>query len=164
MAIPVPNSLNAIPLLQVDMSLDTLTAVFVYGTLKTGQCRERCWPCEPLSVEKAWTAGELYDTGPYPALFRGDDLVGGELWTFPESSMALVLSELDAVEEYRPGNESTNLYNREIVTCTDQQYRNWTAYTYLYARPAERQFFQRLLPTYSWDERRFAVWPPAADW
>ncbi len=57
--------------------MSPVQAFFVYGTLKTGQCRERCWPCKPIETRAAWVYGELYDTGPYPALFAGSDMVGG---------------------------------------------------------------------------------------
>jgi gamma-glutamylcyclotransferase (GGCT)/AIG2-like uncharacterized protein YtfP len=141
-----------------------ITTVFVYGTLKTGQCREKCWPCEPSQVTKAWTYGELYDTGPYPALFPGKDRVAGELWTFPGAAMPTVLAELDLVEEYTPGDEATNLYNRCEITCFDQAGNDVRAYTYLYGRQLEKQFFSRVQPDYSWGDLRLALWPPETDW
>ncbi len=147
-----------------DSSQEQVLSVFVYGTLKRGQCRETCWPCKPERIVRAWTQGELYDTGPYPALFEGHDLVAGELWTFDADSLTQVLIELDIVEEYRPGAEATNLYNRVIVPCIDQSGARARAYTYLYGRLDERRFFERVVPNYSWDQRFFAVWPPGADW
>lgn len=143
---------------------DPVLSVFVYGTLKTGQCRETCWPEKPLCIDKAWTLGELYDTGPYPALFAGRDRVGGELWAFAEEAIARVLEELDQVEEYEPGKEATNLYNRVIVECTDQSGRVHRAYTYLYGRLDERRHFERVEPTYRWEDRCLAVWPAGSDW
>ncbi len=146
------------------MSLDPVSAVFVYGTLKTGQCRERCWPRPPREIRRAWTYGELYDTGPYPALFAGQDMVGGQVWIFGAEDMPIVLAELDEVEEYRPGHEATNLYNRVAIECYDQDSQTIHAYTYLYARQYERNLFQRVQPDYSWATRRLAVWPVGADW
>ncbi len=73
------------------MTLESINAVFVYGTLKTGQCRESCWPRKPLEVRRAWTLGALYDTGPYPALFAGEDMVAGQVWIFDADDMQQLL-------------------------------------------------------------------------
>lgn len=146
------------------MPIDSVVAVFVYGTLKSGQCRHHCWPAEPLTVEKAWTLGELYDTGPFPALFPGEDRVAGELWNFPSDAIARVLNALDVIEEYRPGHEVTNLYNRQVVECTDQFARVHRAYTYIYARADQKREFKRVPPNHSWNGRSYAVWPASADW
>lgn len=143
---------------------DPVLAVFVYGTLKRGQCREGCWPAEPLHIEKAWTRGELYDTGPYPALFAGGDSVAGELWFFSSQAIARVLKVLDRVEEYEPGCEATNLYNRVPVECIDRAGNVYRAYTYLYGRAEERKNFQRVEAGYLWGDRCFAVWPVGGDW
>ena len=146
------------------MSLEAITAVFVYGTLKTGQCRQTCWPRSPREIRRAWVYGELYDTGPYPAMFAGKDLVGGQAWLFDPSDMPAVLAELDDVEEYRPGHEATNLYNRQVIDCFDDQEQCLRAYTYIYGRDIERGTFRRLLPSYSWADRRLALWPDGVDW
>lgn len=146
------------------MPHDEAHAVFVYGTLKVGQCREHCWPRQPREIRAAWTLGELYDTGPYPALFAGSDSVGGQVWLFDPVDMAPVLDQLDEVEEYRPGHEATNLYNRHIVECFDRDGQSFQAYTYIYARENERGLFQRMLPSYSWAGQRLALWPAGTDW
>src|SRR5438093_3247250 len=44
--------------------------VFVYGTLKRGEERARCWPRSPERVVPATTQGRLYDLGTYPALVQ----------------------------------------------------------------------------------------------
>src|SRR5436853_6029420 len=36
-----------------------ITALFVYGTLQRGQCREQFWPHPPISVEGATIRGQL---------------------------------------------------------------------------------------------------------
>lgn len=146
------------------MSIDPVLSVFAYGTLKSGQCRERCWPSRPIGVAKAWTLGELYDTGPYPALFPGSDRVAGELWTFSVTAIETVLAELDEVEEYATGCEATNLYNREVVQCTDEQGRIRLAYTYIYARSDEKRGLLRVMPRVMSDGQTSAVWPAAAAW
>lgn len=88
-------------------------AVFVYGTLKRGQCRERCWPRTPVSVEPAEVAGLLFDLGAFPALWHGQGRVAGELWHFHEDDMRSVLETLDRIEGY--ANSPGDLYRRERV-------------------------------------------------
>ncbi|HUE74163.1 MAG TPA: gamma-glutamylcyclotransferase family protein [Pirellulaceae bacterium] len=108
-------------------------AIFVYGTLKRGQCRERAWPRRPLGVESAWTLGRLYDLGPYPALIEGTDRVLGEVWRFAPEDMRESLRVLDGIEGFR--DQSDDLYRREVVECTTESGIVVRAYTYCYARP-----------------------------
>lgn len=146
------------------MTRPSISTLFVYGTLKVGQCRERCWPRQPVEIRAAWTYGELYDTGPYPALFPGDDMVAGQAWLFDPADLPAVLEQLDAIEEYRPGHEATNLYNRQVIECFDRNGDSLKSYTYIYARENERGLFTRIEAGYSWGERRLALWPVGADW
>src|SRR5262245_31105020 len=101
-------------------------AVFVYGTLKRGQVRERCWPRPPISVEPATVHWALYDLGPYPALVAGDDTVAGELWHLAPGDMQATLAALDRVEGF--GGKEDDLYRRVIVECetTTGSTRAWT--------------------------------------
>lgn len=104
--------------------------VFVYGTLKRGQCRGRCWPFPPTSVEPAWIEGALFDLGPYPALREGTDRVLGEVWTIAEEHLAETLRELDEIEGYA-GRED-DLYGRVEVKFHALDGDTGTAYTYRY--------------------------------
>lgn len=88
--------------------------VFVYGTLCRGQCREECWPREPLSVAVGYVRGRLFDLGPYPAMLPGDDWVRGEYWTLREEDMPETLRVLDAIEGYAQSGEA-DLYRRQEV-------------------------------------------------
>ena len=90
--------------------------------------------------------------------------MAGELWTFDEHLLSKVLRELDEVEEYRPGHEDTNLYDRQAIDCTDQEGANRRAYTYFYARHEQKRFFKRVPPRYVWAGRAYAIWPDDADW
>ncbi len=131
---------------------------FVYGTLKRGQCREGCWPENPISIQAAVTRGSLYDTGPYPALFRGDDWVLGELWTFPQSSFETIANVLDAIEEYDP-NGSDNLYVRAIVPCWTMDGSEVLASLYLYARTSDRPIFKKLPASVEANGKQVSCWP-----
>jgi gamma-glutamylcyclotransferase (GGCT)/AIG2-like uncharacterized protein YtfP len=109
-----------------------ISAVFVYGTLKRGQCRQWCWPRRPLAIERAWTPGRLVDLGPYPALVEGSDRVLGELWQFAPEDMPATLRALDDVEGFRGG--AGDLYVRVRVECTTESGKVVRAYAYRYAR------------------------------
>ncbi|TVR39780.1 MAG: gamma-glutamylcyclotransferase [Planctomycetota bacterium] len=91
--------------------------VFVYGTLKSDQCRAGCWPVQALSISPATIRGTLYDLGAYPALSPGDGLVAGECWSIADADEAAVLEVLDAIEGYS-GNPDCDLYTRVRATCT----------------------------------------------
>lgn len=118
-------------------------AVFVYGTLKRGDVREKCWPRTPVKVEGATVRGELYDLGPYPGLIEGDDVVAGELWSIAAEDVAATLAALDEVEGFRGAVD--DLYRRVVVECRTAA-GVIPAWTYLYARASELRAEQRILP------------------
>ena len=127
--------------------------MFVYGTLKRGQCRERLWPKVPLKVEPAWTLGALYDLGPYPALVAGNERVLGEAWHFAAEDMAPTLRILDAIEGYR--GAADDLYVRIAIECVIDGGCQLRAYAYRYARIENLRPAQRVLP----DESGYCRWP-----
>src|SRR5262245_58510105 len=112
------------------MRPDLIQHVFVYGTLKRGEVREKCWPRQPLSLEPATVRGCLYDLGPYPALVEGDDTVAGELWEFSQLDIPPTLAALDEVEGYR-GLEDDEY--RRVITLCQTSAGPVTAWTYLYS-------------------------------
>jgi gamma-glutamylcyclotransferase (GGCT)/AIG2-like uncharacterized protein YtfP len=93
-------------------------AVFVYGTLKRGQCRAHRWPASPLRVFEAWTRGYLLGRQDYPALTPGGQRVRGELWVFALDDVPRVLEVLDQIEGTH-GNAPGDLYHRHRVTVFD---------------------------------------------
>ncbi len=108
-------------------------AVFVYGTLKQGECRARFWPREPIAVESAVIRGRLYDLGPYPALVPGDDQVRGELWHFDVEDMPATLRVLDEIEgATQLGNA---YYRRIVVECRGDDGQSYEAFAYEFAQP-----------------------------
>lgn len=126
--------------------------IFVYGTLKRGEERERCWPRKPGLVEWGTVRGRLYDLGPYPALTEGDDWVLGELWHVPPSDLETTLATLDAVECY--GQDDVDLYVRRIVTCRLLSGEERAAFTYFYANPDELTHTPIVVP----DRDGFCQW------
>jgi gamma-glutamylcyclotransferase (GGCT)/AIG2-like uncharacterized protein YtfP len=125
-----------------------VSTVFVYGTLKRGQSREKCWPRKPTSIQAATVRGTLYDLGPYPGLIAGDDLVAGEIWHFAAKDMAATLAALDEIEGYHGQNyhgQDDDEYRRVIVECAIGE-KHVAAWAYQYARPAVLASAQRITP------------------
>jgi gamma-glutamylcyclotransferase (GGCT)/AIG2-like uncharacterized protein YtfP len=100
---------------QSSLAEPLLHAVFVYGTLKRGECRARYWPHPPICVDSATVRGRLYDLGPYPALGQGDDVVRGEVWHLAPEHMAETLRVLDEVEG--ASQLKSAYYRRIVVAC-----------------------------------------------
>lgn len=128
--------------------MELAVAFFVYGTLKTGQCRQRCWPRQPLKIQPAFVRGSLYDLGPYPAITRGDDWVQGELWWFDASDCPQVQSTLDEIEGFNQDGYP-DLYLREQANCfhSSEAIEHFcSAQIYRYANIAELTPQQRMKP------------------
>ncbi|MGV3486875.1 MAG: gamma-glutamylcyclotransferase family protein [Planctomycetaceae bacterium] len=106
-----------------------ITDIFVYGTLKRGECRESMWPRRPLQIRPAYVRGQLYDIGPYPALLVDEqdgqsadedlDWVAGELWSFERSDMDETLLALDEIEQTNQRGYR-NLYDQVLVRAYDR--------------------------------------------
>jgi gamma-glutamylcyclotransferase (GGCT)/AIG2-like uncharacterized protein YtfP len=120
-----------------------LCTVFVYGTLKRGGCRERCWPRQPLRVEPATAHGTWYDLGPYPALAEGDDSIAGEVWHLAPEDIEPTLVELDRVEGFR--GQANDLYLRVTTTCQTSA-GPVEAWTYRFACTSDLKPNQRIAP------------------
>ncbi len=135
-------------------------AVFVYGTLKHGEERARCWPRRPQSVEPATVFGRLFDLGPYPALLpplaHDQDLVLGELWSFADSDLEATLRALDEVECF--GVDDVDLYVRQVVACTTLAGPVIDAHCYFLADPREAERSRRVRP----DSQGYCQWTRAA--
>ena len=140
-----------------------LQFVFVYGTLKTGQLRERSWPRSPVSIELGWTLGALYDTGPYPALVEGQDAVAGEVWSFEEADLAETLEVLDRIEgTNQPGEE--NYYNRDRATVFLQEGGQHEAFLYRFARIEQLAEFAYVRPKLDCGGQLLSIWPEGCKW
>lgn len=118
--------------------------IFVYGTLKQGQCRASRWPHRAESVEAAVLRGALYDLGPYPAVTSGGDLVLGELWTIAPEHLEHTLRVLDKIECF--GVADVDLYLRIVAPVIRSDGSCVSAYTYVIARPEELRPEQRVSP------------------
>lgn len=144
--------------------MNGLHHVFVYGTLKKGQCREKCWPIPAVAVRPAWTLGELYDLGPYPALLRGKRRIAGQLWSFNQCDIWAVTQALDSIECTNQPNVP-NEYDRVSVPVFTLEQLEHQAEIYLFANPEQLQTTARLVEaSLSFQNQRYVVWPPGANW
>ncbi len=94
--------------------------VFVYGTLRRGECRAGAMTerIAPVEVAPASTRGVLFDLGEYPALTLdadagADDGVHGELFTYEDVRPLLPL--LDRIEGFEGHGARHSLYERSVV-------------------------------------------------
>lgn len=93
--------------------------VFVYGTLKPGECNYQRY-CVGKVVEEteAIAYGQLFDLAlGYPAMTVGESPVQGFVLTFADSGILSVLDELEDYKEYRKPEE--NEYNRHKIATYD---------------------------------------------
>ena len=109
-------------------------ALFVYGTLKSGQFNSPLLAPYARSVEPARIRGELYDVGLFPALVEGDGMVWGELVRLAAGGLAAALPVLDRLEDYRPDDPAGSMYLRRIVEVTTAGGATEHAHTYFYNR------------------------------
>ena len=84
--------------------------VFVYGTLKKGfSNHDRIFAGYDIKITPAWTYGELYDLGHFPAMTEGNNKVNGELIEFEDPG---ILRKIDRLEGYVGRNNPDNFYDR----------------------------------------------------
>ncbi len=139
-----------------------LEHIFVYGTLKSGQCRERCWPSPPLKVRRAWTFGELYDLGAFPAMIQGVSRIAGQVWTYRAADATEVFRVLDEIEGTNQAGYE-NEYDRQRVPVTLPGGGELVASAYFYAKKQELTAEQRISPAFHAGES-YAIWPRGSSW
>lgn len=106
--------------------------VFVYGTLKPGECNyDRYCAATAIEVKKAFAYGQLFDLPfGYPAMTPGNSPVYGFVLSFVDR---VVLEQLDELEDYDPNRlDDQNEYIRaEIETFNLEQQPLGPAWVYL---------------------------------
>lgn len=121
--------------------------VFVYGTLRQGECNHALLAEAELLSLNAWTFGKLYDTGDgYPCMYPDQQTrVVGELYAVTGK----VLKRLDQLEGYR-GQGKENDYERQEqeVYADDETY---FAHLYIYSKDQTNGLMP--IPTGDWLKR-----------
>ena len=158
-------------------SIPITTNVFVYGTLKRGQCRETMWPRAALSIRPGYVRGWLFDLGPYPAMWCADcdelenessendlcqcDWIEGEVWTLAKEDMSITIEELDEIEETNQP-QARNWYDQILVRVyktpyqADQASSSVLALTYQFSARSNLPSSSRIHATAS---SNIVAWP-----
>jgi gamma-glutamylcyclotransferase (GGCT)/AIG2-like uncharacterized protein YtfP len=128
--------------------------VFVYGTLKPGECNYLRY-CEGKVVDAlpAIARGQLFALPiGYPAMVAGEGTVYGFLLCFANSA---ILDDLDRLEDYHPQREPTeNEYQRQEIEICDRHLKPLgTAWTYFMLRDRVRTLGGIWLPDGTWENR-----------
>lgn len=114
--------------------------LFVYGTLRSaygGRMHEVLVEAARL-VGEGWIAGDLYDTGRYPAAVpasAAEHRIYGELYAVEPGECAELLAFLDRYEGYRPDAPERSLFRRALVDVTLASGETRAAWVYVFARP-----------------------------
>lgn len=105
-----------------------LNAIFVYGTLRSGEKNHSLLEGSHCIAQQAWIEGQLFKTDSYyPAAIKGEGLVYGELYEISND----VLKRCDELEDYT-GNPEVDLYDRELVSVQTDT-RAYDAYLYTFS-------------------------------
>jgi gamma-glutamylcyclotransferase (GGCT)/AIG2-like uncharacterized protein YtfP len=113
--------------------------VFFYGTLMSGFRRAGRANLDSMLEPKGrgWIAAALFDLGIYPAAVpAADGCVWGEVYRTLDS--AAVLSALDEIEGFRPGEPDSSLYIRVETPVTFGDDHVEAAWAYFYNAPLGR--------------------------
>lgn len=125
--------------------------VFVYGTLKPGECNYLRY-CEGKVVDAcpAIARGRLFALpAGYPAMISGEGRVYGFLLRFSDSA---ILADLDQLEDYHPGRDrAQNEYQRESIAIFDLNFKPLdTAWAYFMLPDRVRSQGGIFLPDGTW--------------
>jgi len=86
--------------------------VFVYGTLRQGDCRSNVFDPHSQVADECFIDGfDMLHIGGFPGLVPGCGRIRGEVYQIDER----LLQTLDSIEGYYEEGDKNNLYNREIV-------------------------------------------------
>lgn len=111
--------------------------LFVYGTLRSGFRAHSVLAQRAQAMGRGWMAGQLYDTGSYPAAVGSNvpgERVYGEVYRLSSDSAELV-SELDRYEGYLPHATDASLFCRIPAQITIENGNLVDAWVYLFNRP-----------------------------
>lgn len=126
--------------------------VFVYGTLRRGDCRDRAMEGQMLWDEAFIDGFEMLDLGAFPGIVDGpaDATVRGEVHVVPEEVLTGVL---DRIEGYRPDAPTDGLYNRRIVEAYNEDGDCVDVWVYIYNQ-RRRPSATNVIPSGDWFEHR----------
>jgi gamma-glutamylcyclotransferase (GGCT)/AIG2-like uncharacterized protein YtfP len=110
--------------------------VFFYGTLMSGFRRAGRSQIDPAlqPAGRGWIRAALFDLGIYPAAIPSSDgRVCGEVHRMLD--VDAVLTALDEIEGFRPGQPDASLYRRDEIDVTFDSGHVAQAWAYFYNAP-----------------------------
>ena len=113
--------------------------VFFYGTLMTpfNRTSRLSVDCHLTFIGRGSIEGALFDLGIYPAAIPSTDgRIWGEIYEMAEP--VTVLSTLDELEGFRPGEQDSSLYVRALAPVTTLEGITVDAWAYFYNAPLGR--------------------------
>ena len=94
---------------------------------------------------------------------RGCDRVAGQLWTFHQRDLPIVLRVLDAIEgTNQPGEKDE--YHREMTVAYLATGAAVDASVYVYARLDELDGLDPIEPTLESNQNVYSIWPRNSKW
>lgn len=105
--------------------MTNLIHVFVYGTLKPGECNyQRYCQGRVINQRPALAYGELYALSlGYPGMVVGTGIVQGVILSFTDPNIFLDLDQLEDYQPQRPPEE--NEYQRQQIQVFDLIINPW---------------------------------------
>ena len=99
--------------------MTNLIHVFVYGTLKPGECNyQRYCHGRVITQRPAFAQGKLYALSlGYPGMVAGKGIVQGVILSFSDPNIFLDLDQLEDYQPHRPPKE--NEYQRQKIPVFD---------------------------------------------
>ena len=132
--------------------LESRIHVFVYGTLKPGECNYHRYCVGRVVAEQAAIApGQLFHLSlGYPGMAEGEGWVSGAILSFADPS---IFEDLDRLEDYRPDRRpEENEYQRlEIQTYTPDKRPLQMAWVYRMSAAKILQYRGVYLPDGNWN-------------
>ena len=130
---------------------ENLIHIFVYGTLKPGECNYQRYCVDRVVQERlAIAEGQLFDLSlGYPAMTPGEGWVWGVVLSFGDPS---IFEDLDRLEDYQPDRrpEQNECQRQKIQTYTPDQQPLEVAWVYQ-MNPAKIEGYQGVyLPNGNW--------------
>tara|TARA_B110000438_G_scaffold124518_1_gene121346 strand:+ start:101 stop:955 length:855 start_codon:yes stop_codon:yes gene_type:complete len=116
--------------------------VFVYGTLKKGQCREQSMNEISLGSKDEKVTAKMYNIGEFPAITLEKGVVLGEIHRVKKEQESI--ESLDQIEGF-VGYGKSSLYNRILINS-----RQGICWTYVWNRDIDAY---PVIKSGNWDER-----------
>jgi len=123
--------------------------VFVYGTLRSGDCRFEVESFVEVIASEAHIEGfDMLDFGGFPGLIQGENRIRGEVHEYEN------LKILDRIEGYNERAPKTGLYNRCLVTAETPEGKIEDCWVYTFNKDEAHDYEEDIIKCGDWFEHR----------